>query len=126
MKSPLAQLSMEFAVDVVRICDGIHNRGPIKNQLIRSACSIGANIHEAKYGYSKDDFIFKLQTALKECNETLYWLELMRNLDSISNETAQTLINTCNRIRFMLIKSLNTSKAHKAEESEIVRPEGSL
>ena len=116
MNSPLAQESMKLAVEVIRMCDDIHNRAVIKNQLIRSASSIGANVHEAQYGYSKDDFIFKLQIALKECNETHYWLELLVQTDTITRTAAQPLLNQCTHIRYMLIKSLNTAKKPHAEE----------
>ena len=111
MENHLATLSMQFATSVILVCDDIRNRAHIKNQILRSACSIGANIHEAQYGYSKNDFVFKLQIALKECNETLYWLELLKNTKTISTTLAQDLEQKCNRIRFMLIKSINTTKS---------------
>ncbi len=111
MTSPLSQQSMQFAVDIIRLCDNIHNRGPLKNQLLRSATSIGANIHEAQYGYSREDFIYKLQLSLKECNETYYWLELLIRSETITKEEAAPLVNQCSRLRYMLIKSLNTAKS---------------
>ena len=49
----------------------------LTNQLVRSGTSIGANIHEAQYAHGKNDFIAKLEKALKECSETEYWLELL-------------------------------------------------
>ncbi len=53
----LADLSMDFAVDIVKLGDGIKGHYSIVNQLERSATSIGANIREAKYAHSKPDFI---------------------------------------------------------------------
>jgi len=76
MKQSLCDLSITFAANVIRLFDNIHNRPNIKNQLLRSSSSVGANIHEAQYGYSTEDFVYKLQLALKECNESEYWLEL--------------------------------------------------
>ena len=110
MDSILADLSMKFATEVIILCDNIKNRAHIKNQILRSSCSIGANIHEARYAYSRNDFTCKLQIALKECNETIYWLELLKNTFTISEEQFQVLKNSCTRIRYMLIKSLNTAK----------------
>lgn len=110
MENLLSTSSMEFATAVIRMCDEIHNRGHIKSQILRSACSIGANIHEAQYGCSRNDFVFKFQIALKECNETLYWLELLKRTDTITAEQSIPLENMCNRIRYMLIKSINTCK----------------
>ncbi|MDD6034056.1 MAG: four helix bundle protein [Oscillospiraceae bacterium] len=58
------------------------------NQLERSATSIGANIHEANYAYSRSDFAAKLQIALKECYETEYWLELFVRSELFTEATA--------------------------------------
>ena len=110
MKSTLAELSLEFSVLVVKMCDDIHHRGHIKNQILRSACSIGANIREAQYGYSRADFICKLQIALKECHETDYWLELLVKTETVTQEIAKPIEALCSKIRFLLIKSINTAK----------------
>ena len=74
--SKLRDLSMDFSVEIMKLCDEIKGHYSMVNQLERSATSIGANIHEANYAHSKADFIAKLQIALKECYETEYWLEL--------------------------------------------------
>lgn len=66
-ENKLADLSMGFAVEILKICDSIKGHYSIANQLERSATSIGANIREAKYAHSRPDFIAKLQIALKEC-----------------------------------------------------------
>ena len=110
MEDPLADLSLKFAAQIIHLCDGIKNRAHIKNQILRSGCSIGANIHEAQYAYSRDDFAFKLQIALKECNETFYWLELLKRTETVTPDVLQPLVNQCTRIRFLLSKSLNTTK----------------
>lgn len=110
MKTTLSELSLDFATNVTRMCDDIKNRAHIKNQLLRSCCSIGANIHEARYAYSRDDFAFKLQIAIKECNETFYWLELLKRTETVQPDVLQPLVNQCTRIRYMLSKSLNTTK----------------
>ena len=74
-ENKLAELSMDFAVKVLKLTDGMKGHYSIVNQLERSATSIGANIREAKYAHSRPDFIAKLQIALKECSESEYWLE---------------------------------------------------
>ena len=56
----------------------------LSKQMLRSGTSIGANIAEAQYGSSRKDFLNKLYIALKECAETLYWLELLYSCDYIS------------------------------------------
>ena len=80
MDSPLILKSKQFALDIIKICNLIKSEkreSVLTNQLIRSGTSIGANIREAFYGHGKNDFIAKLQIALKECSETEYWLELL-------------------------------------------------
>ena len=66
-ESKLAELSMDFAVKVLKLCDSIKGHYSLVNQLERSATSIGANIRESNYAHSRADFISKLQIALKEC-----------------------------------------------------------
>ena len=80
-ENKLADASIDFAVKVLKLTDGIKGHYSITNQLERSATFIGANIREAKYAHSRADFIAKLQIALKECYETEYWLELMQKTE---------------------------------------------
>ena len=107
-ENKLADLSMEFAVEILKLCDGVKGHNSIINQLERSATSIGANIREAKYAHSKPDFIAKLQISLKECYETEYWLELMQRAEILSD--VSLLMHDCGAIRKMLISSINTAK----------------
>ena len=113
MNDPLASLSLKFAARIIQLFDDIHNRANIKNQLLRASSSVGANIHEAKYGYSKDDFIFKLQLALKESNECVYWIRLLRESETINEETEQELLQMCTKLRYMLVKSVNTARLNQ-------------
>ena len=108
--SKLRDLSTDFAVKVIKMCDGIKGHYSLVNQLERSSTSIGANIHEANYAHSKSDFVAKFQIALKECYETEYWLELFVKSELIEREVAKELYNQCGTIRRMLIASLNTAK----------------
>lgn len=105
-------LSMQFAIDIVKLCESLKGRNSLTNQLLRSGTSIGANIHEANYASSRADFIAKMQIALKECYETEYWLELFSRTDIIAEETYKSLKNDCGKIRKLLISSINTAKAN--------------
>lgn len=111
-ENKLADLSMDFAVDILKVCDNIKGHYSLINQLERSSTSIGANIREAKYAHSKSDFVAKLQISLKECYETEYWLELMKRADIMSE--VDELIHTCGTIRRMLISSINTTKKNNS------------
>ena len=85
--SALRNRAKDFALHVIAVCDGIDSkrgRSVLINQITRSSTSIGANVHEANYGASRQDFINKLQIALKECIETEYWIEMLSGCCSIS------------------------------------------
>ena len=111
-ESKLRELSMDFSVSIVNLCDSIKGKSAIVNQLLRSGTSIGANIHEANYANSRADFIAKMQILLKECYETEYWLELFVKTNIISEEQYKVLKNTCGKIRKLLIASINTAKTN--------------
>ena len=108
----LSNQSIDFAVNIINLVKDLKakHESIISNQIGRSGTSIGANIREAQYAHSKSDFISKLQIALKESNETSYWLELLYKTDYI-NETKYKEIDNLNiSIRTMLISSINTAK----------------
>ena len=111
-KNIIVDLSMDFAVSVVTLCDGIKGKSSIVNQLLRSGTSIGANIHEANYASSRADFIAKMQIALKECYETEYWLELFVRTRMIPEAQYKNLKSNCGKIRKLLIASINTAKTN--------------
>lgn len=113
-ESKLRELSTDFAVRIIKLCEAIKGHFSLVNQLERSATSIGANIREANYAHGKPDFIAKLQIALKECYETEYWLELFVKSDILNRETAAELYNQCGTVRRILIASINTAKENKS------------
>ena len=111
--SVLRDKAKQFAKDVVFLCREIksnHKEAVLANQLLRSATSIGANLHEAQYAQSKKDFISKLEIALKEAHETSYWLRLLYETGRINEDTYKQLEHTCGNIRRMLIASCKTAK----------------
>ena len=104
------ELSMQFAIDIVNLCEALKGKNALINQLLRSGTSIGANIHEANYASSRADFIAKMQIALRECHETEYWLKLFIKTNIISEDIYQKLSNNGGKIRRILIASINTTK----------------
>ena len=111
-ESKLRTLSVDFAVQILNLVKALKSQHEtiVSNQIGRAGTSIGANIHEAQYAHGKADFIAKLQIALKEVNETNYWLELLLKTNYIDEANYQELNNSCTQIRVMLIKSINTAK----------------
>ena len=108
----LSEQSMDFAVQIINLVKQLKEQREsiISNQIGRSGTSIGANIREAQYAHSKADFISKLQIALKEANETGYWLELLYKTNYITETEYKSLDSACTSIRIMLISSINTAK----------------
>lgn len=85
----------------------------IGKQLLKSGTSIGANVREAINGESKVDFIHKLGIAQKECDETLYWLELLKEAEIISQKEFDSIypdaLELLKMIRSIIIKTIKTN-----------------
>ena len=111
-ENKLVELSMEFSVDIINLVNFLKSKHEtiISNQIGRSGTSVGANIHEAQYAQGKKDFISKFEIALKEANETRYWLELLYRTKYIDEQTFNTLSSKCASLRIMLITSCKTAK----------------
>ena len=106
----LIDLSMDFAIEIVNMCESIKGKSVLTNQILRSGTSIGANVHEAKYAQSRADFVNKLEISLKESFETEYWLELLFRKGKFDEATYKTLTKKCGTIRRKLIASVTTAK----------------
>ncbi len=114
----LSDLSMELAVSIVNTCKAIRatqKETVLTNQLLRSGTSVGANIREANYASSKQDFIAKLHISLKECYESEYWIELLQKTNYLQVPTAKSLLAQLGSIRRMLVASINTAKNHQTK-----------
>lgn len=112
-KSTLRDSSKNFAKQIIILCRDIKETkkdSVLTNQLLRAATSVGANIYEAQYAQSTNDFISKLEIALKECYESEYWLELLFETGYVEKERFLSLHNSGGALRRMLISSLNTIK----------------
>lgn len=99
-ESKLRTQSMDFAVAIINLVQQLKEKREsiISNQIGRSGTSIGANIREAQYAHGKADFIAKLQIALKEANETGYWIELLSRTNYITELEYKTLESACTSI----------------------------
>ena len=109
-ENKLADLSMDFSVKIVHLCEDIKGHRSLVNQLERSATSIGANIYEANYANSRADFVAKMHISLKESYETEYWLKLLINAGLAEESLVSDLYNQCGTIRRILVASINTAK----------------
>ena len=111
--SVLKTKSKEFAKRIVFLCRKLKQdavEGALINQLLRCGTSVGANVHEAQYAQGTKDFISKFEIALKECNESEYWLELLYETNSISDVEFKSFQKECIELRRMLVSSVTTLK----------------
>ena len=111
--SVLRDKSKDFAKNIILLCRKLKQNGvesALINQLLRCGTSVGANIHEAQYAQGTKDFISKLEIALKECNESEYWLELLCETDSITKTDFDDFQRKCVELRRMLVSSVTTLK----------------
>jgi len=100
-ESILKTKSYDFAIDIVKTFKVLSSEKKefiISKQLMRSGTSIGANIREAEFAQSNKDFIHKMSIALKESNETDYWLAILKDTKYIEQETFKKLSATNNEL----------------------------
>ena len=112
--SILRTKSKEFAKNIVFLCRRLKQsgvEGALINQLLRCGASVGANVHEAQYAQGTKDFISKLEIALKECNESEYWLELLYETNSLTEADFKDFHSKCIELRRMLVSSVTTLKS---------------
>lgn len=104
---------MAFAVRMVKLKNYLNEQKHeynIADQIQRSGTAIGANHREATFAESDLDFIHKLQIAQKECSETIYWLELLRATEYISEEQYNSLYADAEEVMRMLTTSIITTR----------------
>ena len=112
--SVLRNKAKNFAKDIVFLCRRLkHNdaESVLINQLLRCGTSVGANVHEAQYARGTKDFISKFEIALKECNESEYWLELLFETNSLTEADFKSFHSKCIELRRMLVSSVTTLKS---------------
>ena len=104
--------SFDFAVRIVKMCRYLNEEKKeyvLSKQLLRSGTSIGANVAEAERGQSRADFLAKMTIALKEANETYYWLRLMYKTALISEKAFQSMENEIKEIISILTAICKTA-----------------
>lgn len=102
----------DFAVAVVKCCASLVKRNEfvLSKQLLRSGTAIDANVREALYASSRRDFLYRLSISLRECSETLFWLELLFASNWISETDFQKLHDDANELMRILTSITNTLK----------------
>ena len=111
--SPLTKKSYLFGVRIVKMVKFIKctpKEYGMLNQVFRSGTAIGALVSEAAYAQSSADFINKLSVALKECNETLYWLNILKDTEYLNEKEYESMNTDCREVLALLISSIKTTK----------------
>ena len=106
--------SKAFALRIIRLYKFLKNEKQVfvlSKQILRSGTSIGANVRESVNAQSRMDFINKLNIALKEANETEYWLELLHESDIIDDKQFESIYNDCGKLAATLTKIIKTTKS---------------
>lgn len=112
-ESILQQKSIAFSIRIINLYKHLSknkNEYVLSKQLLRSGTAIGALISEGKYAQSKADFVNKLHIAIKEANETAYWLLLLSETDYITKEEYSSMNIDCEELLKMLTASIKTVK----------------
>ena len=108
----LEEKTYAFALRIIKAYNFLTSKNEyvLSKQLLRAGTSIGANCRQATYAQSKMDFINKLSIALKEANETIYWLELLHDSDFIDDKSFNSIHDDGLEILKLLISIIKTSK----------------
>ena len=106
--------SFAFALRVVKLAKHLQTEKKefvLSQQVLRSGTAIGALVREAEHAESKPDFSHKMNIALKEANETLYWLELLHQTEYITDKSFESIQSDSEELLKMLVSIVKTSKA---------------
>lgn len=113
MASIVYDKSKVFALRIVilyRHLNSQYNETVISKQLLRCGTSIGANITEAEYAISKREFVMKMYIALKECGETIYWLDLLFDSEYITEKQYRSIKSDCEELMRLLSSITKTTR----------------
>ena len=110
---PIRNKSFAFAVRVVKMARFLQREQReyvLSNQVLKSGTAIGALVREAEHAESKPDFTHKMSVALKEANETLYWLELLNATELIDHKSFESIAADNEELLRLLVAIVKTSK----------------
>ncbi|MFA6572406.1 MAG: four helix bundle protein [Bacteroidota bacterium] len=109
----LKKKSYKFAIRIVKLSEYLRtkkNEFVLSKQILKSGTSIGALVREAEFAQSKADFVNKMSIALKEANETEYWINILKDTKYIDEKLFLSFLDDCNQLIALLVSSVKTSK----------------
>lgn len=114
-ENTIADKSFEFAVRIVNLAKHLRREEKefvLSKQLLRSGTSIGANVAEGQRAQSRADFNSKMSIALKEANETCYWLRLLYRTDYLTKEGFESIRKDAEELVYILTAICKTASVH--------------
>ena len=113
MDNAVREKSYRFAVRIVKLCRFLKNEKKehiMSRQLLRSGTSVGANVAEAQHAQSRQDFLAKLNIALKEAAETDYWLRLLYETEYLTERQFKSIYEDCDEVERLLVSIVKSVK----------------
>ena len=113
MENVIAKKSYLFALAIIKMYKKLTSEQKeyvLSKQVLRSGTAIGALVREAEHAQSKADFLNKMNIALKEANETIYWLELLRDSNYLDKNESTSIISESDEILRILVSIVKTTK----------------
>ena len=113
-RNVIHEKSLDFAVRIVRLCRFLeeeHCEYVISKQILRCGTSVGANVRESRNAQSIADFISKLSIALKEADETQFWLDVLYRSETIDERMYESLNNDVKELIALLTSIIKTMKS---------------
>ena len=106
--------SRQFAVRIVKLYQYLYDQKKeyvMSRQLLKAGTSIGANLAEAEYAFSRKEFLSKAYIAFKEVSETLYWLDLLRETDYLTTQEYESIHSDAEELRKILASITKTTRS---------------
>lgn len=115
--SQVTERLLEYGARIINLVEALPKGrvgSRIGDQLLRSAIAVGAHYEEAQAGESRDDFVHKLQLALKELRESNYWLRLLERAGKLPSKRLEKILDESNQLKAILSKAVATTKRRSA------------
>lgn len=118
MKNEILRRTKKFAIDCWLYCEQVpksREYNAFVNQLIRSSSSVGANYRASQRAKSKADFIYKLKIVEEEVDESIYWLEIIEEINKTKSQKLNALKKEGNELLAIMVVSINTAKRRETQ-----------
>jgi four helix bundle protein len=123
-KQDFAKRTMQFGLRIIRVVESLPNLQTarvIGNQLLRAGTAVGANYRSALRGRSRADFVAKMGIVEEECDEALYWMQMLIEAGIVKASRLSELLREANEIIAIVVSSIRTARAGKGSPKSDLR-----